>query len=105
MIFALSIAFVLILTSWFSFSGEFNVQWKFGLSQGISIFALLGSSIFTPKENIGFCFFISFVLAALNFHYGFRSQLAVHFISSVLIWPLSAQVRTRHGVFRGRQDR
>ena len=103
-IFALSIGVVLLLTSWFSFSGEFNVQWKFGLSQGISIFALLGSSYFYAKGKYRVCFFISFVLAALNFHYGFRSQLAVHFISSVLIWPLSAQVRTQHGVFRGRQD-
>ena len=104
MIFALSIGVVLLLTSWFSFSGDFNVQWKFGLSQGVSVFALLGSSYFYAKGKYRVCFFISFVLASMNFHYGFRSQLAVHFISSVLIWPLSAQVRTRHGVFRGRQD-
>jgi O-antigen ligase len=103
-IFALSIAAVLILTSWQSYSGEFNVQWKFGLSQGVAIFALLGSSHFYAKGKYRVCFFISFVLAALNLHYGFRSQLAVHFISSVLIWPFSAQIRNRHGVFRGRQD-
>jgi hypothetical protein len=103
-IFALSIAVVLILTSWQSYSGEFNVQWKFGLSQGLAIFALLGSSHFYAKGKYRVCFFISFVLAALNLHYGFRSQLAVHFVSSVLILPLSAQVRNRHGVFRGRQD-
>ncbi len=103
-IFALSIAFVLIITSFQSFSGDFNVQWKFGLSQGLAIIALLGSSYFYARGRYRVCFLISFVLAALNLHYGFRSQLAVHFISSVLIWPLSAEVRNRHGVFRGRQD-
>jgi O-antigen ligase len=103
-IFALSIAVVLILGSWQSFSGDFNVQWKFGLSQGIAIFALLGSSYFYSKGNYRVWFLISFVLAALNLHYGFRSQLAIHFVASVLIWPLSAEIRTRHGVFRGRQD-
>jgi O-antigen ligase len=103
-IFALSIAVVLILGSWQSFSGDFNVQWKFGLSQGIAIFALLGSSYFYSKGNYRIWFLISFVLAALNLHYGFRSQLAIHFVASVLIWPLSAEIRTRHGVFRGRQD-
>jgi O-antigen ligase len=104
LIFALSIAVVLILTSWQSYSGDFNVQWKFGLSQGLAIFALLGSSHFYAKGKYRICFLISFVLAALNLHYGFRSQLAVLFISSVLIWPFSAQVRNRHGVFRARQD-
>jgi hypothetical protein len=103
-IFALSIAVVLIINAWQLFGGEFTIQWKFGISQGLAIFALLGSSYFYAKGKYRVCFTISFVLAALNLHYGFRSQLAVHFISSVLIWPLSAQVRTRHGVFRGRQD-
>ncbi len=103
-IFALSIAVVLILSSWQSFGGDFNVQWKFGLSQGLAIFALLGSSYFYAKGRYRIWISISLVLAALNLHYGFRSQLAIHFVASVLIWPHSAQIRTRYGVFRGRQD-
>ena len=103
-IFAMSIAVLLILSSWQSFSSDFNVEWKFGLSQGLAMIALLGSSYFYARGRYRVCFFISFVLAALNMHYGFRSQLAVHFAAFVLTWPLSAQIRTRHGVFRGRQD-
>ncbi|MGA3224798.1 MAG: hypothetical protein ABSC65_13615 [Acidobacteriaceae bacterium] len=103
-IFALSIAVVLVLSSWQSFGGDINIQWKFGLSQGLSIFALLGSSYFYAKGKYRICFFISFVLAALNLHYGFRSQLAIHFVAAVLIWPHSAKIRKGREVFRGRQD-
>ena len=102
-IFALSIAAVLILASWRG-GGDFAVQWKFGYSQGLAIVALLGSSHFYAKGKYRICFFISFVLAALNLNYGFRSQLAIHFVASVLIWPLSAQARVRQGASRGGHD-
>jgi O-antigen ligase len=37
------------------------------------------------------------VLAGLNLHYGFRSQLGVHFVSAVLILPLFARSGRRQG--------
>ena len=91
-IFALSIAAVLITLTLHS-SSDFMVQWKFGVSQGLAIIALLGSSYYYAKRRYRICFLISLVLAGLNLRYGFRSQLGVHFVAMVLIWPLSAQAR------------
>jgi hypothetical protein len=95
-IFALSIAFVLIVGS-FEFSGDFSLQWKYGFSQGFAIVALLGSSYFYAKQKYRLCLLISVVLAGMNLNYGFRSQLGVHFVSAVLILPLFAPSTRRQG--------
>jgi hypothetical protein len=89
-IFALSIAFVLLVGS-SEFSGDFSLRWKFGFSQGFAIVALLGSSYYYAKQKYRVCLLIFAVLAGLNLNYGFRSQLGVHFVSVVLILPLFAQ--------------
>jgi hypothetical protein len=87
-IFALSIAAVLIIGSW-QFAREFTLQWKFGVSQGVAIVALLGSSYFYARRRYRVSFLVVLVLAALNLYYGFRSQLGIHFVSAALILPLS----------------
>jgi hypothetical protein len=94
-IFALSIAAVLITTS-LQFP-EFMLRWKFGISQGVAIIALLVSSHYYAGRRYRICLLISLVLAALNLRYGFRSQLGVHFVAMVLIWPLSAHAKMQHG--------
>ncbi len=99
-IFALSIAAVLITTS-LQFP-EFMLRWKFGISQGLAIIALLVSSHYYAGRRYRICLLISLALAALNLRYGFRSQLAVHFVAMVLIWPLSAHAK--HGA-RSVQDK
>jgi hypothetical protein len=95
-IFALSVAFVLLASS-SQFSEDFSLRWKFGFSQGFAILALSGSSYFYAKQKYRKCFVISVVLAGLNLHYGFRSQLGVHFVSAVLILPLFARSGRRQG--------
>jgi hypothetical protein len=102
-IFALSIAAVLITTS-LLFSSEFMIRWKFGISQGLAIIALLVSSYYYARRRYRICLLISLVLAALNLRYGFRSQLGVHFVAMVLIWPLSSQARMQPGA-RSVQDK
>jgi hypothetical protein len=101
-IFALSIAAVLITTS-LQFP-EFMLRWKFGISQGFAIIALLISSHYYGRRRYRICLLISLVLAALNLRYGFRSQLGVHFVAMVLIWPLSPHARMQHGA-RSVQDK
>ncbi len=103
-IFALSIAAVAIIGALMS-SPDSNLRWKFGVSQGLAIIALLGSSYFYARRRYRIFFLISLVLAALNLRYGFRSQLGVHFVATVLIWPLSAQARMSPGSSRGGQDK
>jgi hypothetical protein len=98
-IFAVSIAAVLITAS-LMFSAEFMLRWKFGVSQGLAILALLGSSYFYAQRRYRVCFLISLVLAALNLRYGFRSQLGVHFVAMVLIWPLAGQGRNQPAASR-----
>ena len=95
-IFALSIGFVLLFAS-SQFSEDFSLRWKFGFSQGFAILALSGSSYYYAKQKYRKCFLVSVVLAGLNLHYGFRSQLGVHFVSAVLILPLFARSGRRQG--------
>jgi hypothetical protein len=103
-IFALSIAAVSIIGA-LTLSPDSMLRWKFGVSQGLAIIALLGSSYFYARRRYRIFFLISLVLAALNLRYGFRSQLGVHFVATVLIWPLSAQARMSPGSSRGGQDK
>ena len=102
-IFALSIATVLIIDSW-QFREEFSTQWKFGLSQGLAVIVLLGSSYFYGRRRYSVCFLISLVLAGLNLEHGFRSQLGVHFVAAALILPLFGQERMRRGTKGSRQS-
>lgn len=102
-IFALSIVAVMFINSW-EFRPNFNVQWKFGISEGLGILGMLASSYFYAKRRYSICVLITLVLAGLNLAYGFRSQLAVHFVAAVLILPLSAESPARRGGSRGNQD-
>lgn len=93
-IFAMGIGAVLLIGSW-NYRGNFNVQWKFGMAQSVAIVALLVSSYFYAKRRYGVCLSISLVLAGLSLTFGFRSQLAVLFVATVFILPLSKQARSR----------
>jgi hypothetical protein len=100
-IFALSISVILAGSAW-DYRGAFNVQWKFGLAQSVGIVALLICSYFYEQRRYGRCVVIFLVLAGLSLVYGFRSQLAVLFVSGALIFPLP--VRTRRGSPPGEQN-
>jgi O-antigen ligase len=73
------------------------LQWKFGVSQGLATVALLYSSYFYERRKYWNCLVISFVLAAVNLKYGFRSQLIFHVIAVVLILPIFDGKRGRRG--------
>jgi hypothetical protein len=93
-VFALGLTALSLVGSW-QFSGDFQLQWKFGVSQAFATLALLVSSYFYVRRRYWACFWISLVLAGLNLHYGFRSQLIFHVISVVLILPLFEGSRGR----------
>jgi len=95
-VFALSLAFLSFIGSW-QFSGDFSLQWKFGVSQALSTLALLYSSYFYERRKYWKCLAVSFVLAAANLKYGFRSQLIFQVISVVLILPIFDSTRGRRG--------
>jgi hypothetical protein len=97
-VFSLSYAIVLLFGS-LKFASEFSLQWKFGLSQGSGVLAMLVSSYFFSKRRYGVCFSISLLWAGLNLVFGFRSQLAIHFVAAALTLPLFGRERTlRSGI-------
>jgi hypothetical protein len=102
-VFALSITALYAITS-FQFSSDFTVQWKFGLSQCLTILALLISSYFYQRRRYRICVSINLVLAALDLHYGFRSQLVIIFVSALLILPLFDGPRTHAGGASGNRN-
>ena len=87
LVFALSLAALLFLGS-LEFSYDFLLQWKFGLSHAFAMLALLVSAYFYKRRRYWICFAITLLLAALNFRYGFRSQLVIHVVAAVLILPI-----------------
>jgi hypothetical protein len=101
-VFALSYAAMMFLGS-LQF-GDFLLKWKFGIGASVAVVALLGSSYFYARRRYGICLLISLFLASLNLVYGYRSQLAVHFVAAVLILPLSRQARTSRNGSRGNQS-
>ena len=103
-VFALSFAAVMLIGS-FQFSRDFLLQWKFGVSEGSAVLAMLLSSYYYKQQRYWICFAISLLWAALNLHYGFRSQLAIHFVAAVLILPLFGQTRTGRRSASPGQDR
>jgi O-antigen ligase len=103
-IFTVSIAFVMLYGSW-DFHGNFYEQWKFGLAQALAIVALLVSSYFYARRRFLICLLISIGLGGLNLIYGFRSQLAVHFVSAVLVLPLMDQAQKGRKSSRAAQNR
>jgi O-antigen ligase len=102
-VFALSLACLSFIGSW-QFSGDFSLQWKFGVSQALATVALLYSSYFYERKKYRNCLFISFVLAAVNLKYGFRSQLIFHVIAVVLTLPIFDSKRGRRGIDAERQN-
>jgi hypothetical protein len=102
-VFGLSIAFLMLIGS-FQFLPDFDVVWKFGMAESIAIVALLVSSHFYTRRRYWICFLISFGLAGLNLIFGFRSQLAVHFVSAVLILPLPSFSKGRSFRQQGNQS-
>jgi hypothetical protein len=103
-VFSLSYAIVLLFGS-FQFSRDFLLQWKFGVSQGSGVLAMLVSSYFFSKRRYGICFLISLTWAALNLYYGFRSQLAIHFVAAALTLPLIGQARILRSGIRADQSK
>jgi hypothetical protein len=93
-IFAVGVAAVLTIGS-LQYRPDLNVEWKFGMGQGFAIVALIISSRYYVKGRYWVCLSISLGLAGLSLIFGFRSQLAVLFISAVLILPLSKQAWDR----------
>jgi hypothetical protein len=94
LVFALSLATLLFMSS-LQFSHDFLLQWKFGLSHAFAIMALLISAYFYRRRRYWICFAITLMLAAINFRYGFRSQLVIHVVAAVLILPIFDSVQTR----------
>jgi hypothetical protein len=102
-VFALSLASLMLISS-LQFSGEFLLQWKFGLSHAFAMAALIVSSYFYKRQRYWICLSITLFLAAMNFHYGFRSQLVILVISAVLILPVFDIAKTRAGSPPGLQN-
>ncbi len=100
LVFALSLAALLFLGS-LEFSYDFLLQWKFGLSHALAMLALLVSAYFYKRRRYWICFAITLLLAALNFRYGFRSQLVIHVVAAVLILPIFDRAQTLAGGARG----
>jgi O-antigen ligase len=103
LVFALSLAALLFISS-LEFSDDFLLQWKFGLSNAFAIVALLISAYFYKRRRYWICFSITFVLAAINFRYAYRSQLVIHVVSAVLILPIFDKAQTRLTSARGNQN-
>jgi hypothetical protein len=103
-VFSLSYAVVLLFGS-YKFAPDFSLVWKFGLSQGSGVLAMLVSSYFFSKRRYGICFLISLLWAGLNLYYGFRSQLAIHFVSAALTLPLFGQARMLRSGLRADQSK
>jgi hypothetical protein len=103
-IFALSFATVMLVGSW-QFRGDFLEQWKFGVSEGSAVLALLASSYFYIKRRYRICFLISLFLAWLNLRYGFRSQFVIQLVAAVLILPIFDEARTLRRGSRAGQSR
>jgi hypothetical protein len=102
-VFALSLASLMLFSS-LQFSGEFLLQWKFGLSHAFAMTALVVSSYFYKRQRYWICLSITLFLAAMNFHYGFRSQLVILITSAVLILPIFDIAKTRAGSAPGLQN-
>jgi hypothetical protein len=101
-VYVLSYVAVLLIGSR-QFSRDFQLQWKFGLSHAFTILALLISVHFYARRKYRNCIFIALFVAGVNFHYGFRSQLLIDLISTVLILPLFDGKPARDGRTQARQ--
>jgi hypothetical protein len=101
-IFALSSAAVSLIGS-LQF-GDFLLKWKFGISEGLGVLALLGASYFYSRQRYWACFSVSVIMAGLNLIYGFRTQLGVQIVAGVLVLPLSSRSRAGQGGGSGNQD-
>ena len=104
LIFAISVAAVQYWGSR-TFSYDFALAWKFGISESLAIFALIISSYYYSKQRYWICGFIALALAALNLKYGFRSQLVVQLIAAVLILPIFEGAPVRRGLPARRQSK
>jgi hypothetical protein len=102
-VFTLSICALYILSSE-QFAGEFLLQWKFGLSQCFAILALLLCSYFYTQRRYWICFLIGLMTAGINLHFGFRSQLVIILISTVLILPIFDPAGKRLGNVSGNHN-
>jgi O-antigen ligase len=100
LVFSLSLAALLFIGS-FEFAGDFLLQWKFGLSHAFAMALLLVSSYYYKQRRYWICFSIALALAAINFRYGFRSQLVIHVVSAILILPIFDNAQTKARGARG----
>jgi hypothetical protein len=102
-VFAMSLAALMFISS-FEFSEDFMLQWKFGLSHACTMMALLVSCYYYRRQRYWICFFVAFVMAVINFRYGFRSQLVILAISTVLVLPIFDDARVQTGRAPGMQS-
>ena len=93
LVFAASYAAVLFFSSW-GF-GDFLLRWKFGLSHSLTIAALTISVYYYSRKRYGICLTIALVIAGLNFRYGFRSQLLIDVVSTILTVPIFSGTQAR----------
>jgi hypothetical protein len=93
-IFAFGVA-VLMLLGAFALRDDIFMAWKFGGAQGLGILVTLVSSYFYARKRYPVCIVLALFLAALSVKYGFRSQVAIVFASTVLIIPLPDRATTR----------
>ena len=92
-VFALSIAAMRFFGS-LQFT-DFPLKWKFGLSHSVTMIVLLLSARFYSRQKYGVCISIFLLLAALNFYYGYRSQLLILIVSAILSVPVFEIGRSR----------
>jgi hypothetical protein len=102
-VFTFSICALYVLGSW-QFAGEFLIQWKFGLSQCFAVLVLLGCCHFYKQQRYWICFLIGLMLAGINLHYGFRSQLVIILVATVLVLPIFDNLGKHPGSVSGNRN-
>jgi hypothetical protein len=103
LVFAMGLATLMFLSS-FEYAEDFTLQWKFGLSHACTMTALLIACYYYRRQRYSICLCIAFVMAVINFRNGFRSQLVILAISTVLILPIFDNAPGRPGSAHGMQS-
>jgi hypothetical protein len=103
LVFAMGLATLMFLSS-FDYVADFALQWKFGLSHACTMVALLIACYYYRRRRYSICFGIALVMAMINLRNGFRSQLVILAISTVLILPIFENAPGRPGSAHGMQS-
>ena len=68
---------------------SYGTAWKYGGSAAISIFVMVAGCYFCARRRYSIFILSMAVLAFLNLHYGYRSQIAVDLVTLVFALPFS----------------